>query len=182
MKAVMLVTAACWAAMTSLMLCGCSSKPVDELKMVSVAMEQARVVEASEYAPYDWDRARMQWEEANTFAQMDRYGEARDVLIEAIGSFNTARDKAQRRVESLKIEINALKSTAEMELKKFEQACVSPKTKPPVRDRIDRAIPPIEEKLAAMNAAYDAKEYLRSRMAGQEAMRYIRDLRTRLGI
>jgi hypothetical protein len=182
MKMVTLIAAAVLAAITSLMVCGCTSKPIDELKMVSVAMDQARSVEASEYAPYDWDRARMQWEEAIIFSQMGRYGEARDVLIEAIGNFNTARDKAQRRVESLKIEINALQSTAETELKKLEQAGVSPKAKPPVRETIDRAIPHIEEKIATMNADYDAKEYLQSRMAGQEAMRYIRDLRTRLGI
>jgi len=170
------------AIVTSAALTGCNSKPIDELKMTRIAMEQAQKTEASEYEPNDWDRAQMQREEANALIQMGRYGEAKDVLIEAVGNYNTARDKANRRVESLKIEITALQSSAETELKKLEQAGESAKAKTSVRDRIDRAIPLIEEKIATMNADYDAKEYLRSRMAGYEALRYMVELQKRLAL
>jgi hypothetical protein len=174
--------AAILAVAASVALTGCGVKPIDELKMVRTAMDQARNTEAPEYEPNDWDRARMQWEEANSLIQMGRDKEARTVLIEAIGSFNTAGDKAKRRVESLKIEINALQASAETELKNLEHFSVSAKATPLVRNRIDRALPLIEEKIATMNADCDAKEYLRSRMAGHEAMRYIEDLRKRLAI
>jgi hypothetical protein len=51
-----------------------------------------------------------------------------------------------------------------------------------MRKRIDRALPHIEEKIATMKADFDAKEYLRSRMAGQEALRYIQELQKRMTV
>ncbi len=182
MKISKILPATMLAAIASIVLSGCSSKPIDEIKMTGVAMEQARAAEAPEYEPLDWERAQWKWQEANALIQMGRYSEARNVLVDAIENFNTARDKANRRVESLKIEIAALQSSAETELKKLEQDGESANVKPSVRKRIEASLPHIDEKIATMNAAFDAKEYLRSRMAGQEAIRYIQDMRKRLGI
>ena len=170
------------AVLASAVLTGCSTKPIDELKMTRIAREQARNAEAPEYDPYGWDRAGAQWDEANALIQMGRYGEARSVLIEAVGNYNKAREEATRRVESLKIEIKALQSSAETELKNLEQAGMSAKATPLVRNRIDKALSLIEEKIATMNSDYEDKEYLRSRMAGHEALRYIQELRNRLAI
>ena len=139
-------------------------------------MEQAQEVEAEEYAPQEWDRAQMQWEEANGLVQMGRYGEAREVLTLAVGSFNTARDNAKRRVESLKIEITALQSSTYKGKKDLEQAAESPKTKPAVKKKIEGALPLITEKITVMNTANDAKQYLRARTAGEEASRWIQGL------
>jgi hypothetical protein len=180
MKLKIFMITAILAVATSLSLVGCGSKPTNELKMARIAMDQARDAEAPEYEPNGWDRARMQWEEANALIQMGRNGEAKSVLIEAVGSYNTARDKAKRRVESLKIEISVLQENTEMELKNLEKAGESPKTKPSVRTRIDQALPQIDEKIATMKADYDAKEYLRSRLSGHEALRYIQELQNRL--
>jgi len=182
MKVPKQIFAAVIAVLSAIALSACSAKPVDELKIVGVAREQARNMEAPEYAPLDWDRGRMQWEEANSLIQMGRYKEAKDVLIDSAGSFNAARDKANRRVESLKIEIAALQSSAETELRKLVGESQSAKIKPLVKLRIEAAIPRIDEKIGTMNAAFEEKEYLRSRMAGHEAMRYMMDLEKRLEI
>jgi len=157
-------------------LTGCSSKPVDELKMAGIAMEQARSKEAPEYAPYDWERARMNWEEANALIQMGRYGEARNMLTQAIGNFNTARDNANRRLESLKIEIAALQASVKKGLDTLEQAAESAKEKPSVKKKIDGALPLLREKVAVMNYALEEKEYLRARLAANETLRSINDL------
>jgi hypothetical protein len=176
MKPKIFLLTAVLAVAASVALMGCGSKPTNELKMAKIAMDQARDAEASEYEPNDWDRARLQWEEAIGLIQIKRYGEARNVLIETIGSLNMARDKAKRRIESLKIEITALQASAEMELKNLEQAGENPKTTPYMRKRIDGALAHIEERIATMKADFDAKEYLRSRMVGQEVLRYIHEL------
>lgn len=176
MKPRIFLLTAILAVTASVALMGCGSKPTNELKMAKIAMDQARDAEASEYEPNDWDRARLQWEEAIGLIQIKRYGEARNVLIETIGSLNMARDKAKRRIESLKIEITALQASAEMELKNLEQAGENPKTTPYMRKRIDGALAHIEERIATMKADFDAKEYLRSRMVGQEVLRYIHEL------
>ncbi len=168
--------------LASIVFTSCSSKPVDELKMAKTAMDQARSKEASEYAPYDWDRARSEWEEANALIQMGRYSEARDVLTFAAGNFNTARDNANRRLESLKIEVTALETSVKTELNNLEQATESAKVKPSIKKRIEGALPLIGEKIAVMNAALQEKDYLRARTAGKEAMVWIRDLQESLGI
>jgi hypothetical protein len=93
--------------LSSVVFTSCSSKPVDELKMSKTAMDEARNSEAPQYAPYDWDRARWDFEMGNALTQMGHYSEARSVLVQAISNFNLARDNATRRVESLKIEVSA---------------------------------------------------------------------------
>ena len=166
----------------SIALTSCSSKPLDELKMAKTAMDQARSKEAPEYAPYDWDRARSDWDEANALIDMGRYREARNVLTLAVGNFNTARDTADRRLESLKIEVTALGTSAKKGLNNLEQAAESARVKPTIKKRIDGALPLIDEKVAVMNAALEQKEYLRARTAGKEALGWIHDLQESLGI
>jgi outer membrane murein-binding lipoprotein Lpp len=162
--------------LSTIALAGCSSKPIDELKMARVAMDEARRNEASIYAPLDWDRARMNWEEANNLIQIGRNSEAKDILVLAVGNFNTARDTAARRLESLKVEVTALQNNAKTELNTLEQAGESAKVKPSVKKRIDGALPLIEEKIAVMNAALEEKDYLRARTAGTEASRWMEEL------
>jgi len=164
-----------------IVLAGCASKPVDELKMVRTAMEEARNTDASEYAPFDWDRAQMNVQEANALIQMGRYTEAREVLVLAVGNLHTARDTATRRVESLKIEIAALQTSTGDELKKLEQTAAGAKVSPALRKRIDGALPLIQEKIAAMNAAFEDKEYLRARSAGKEAISWMQKLQKDAG-
>jgi hypothetical protein len=182
MKIHMILAGAIGVILMSVGLSGCASKPIDELKMVNSAMELARNAEAPEYEPLDWDRARMQWEEANDLIQMGKYNEARDVLEMAVTSYNAARDKSDRRVESLKIEIKALQSSIESELKKLEHDIEFAKAKPSTKRRIEEALPRIDEKISVMNADFGEKEYLRSRMTGQEITRYIQDLEAKLGV
>jgi len=162
--------------LSTIALAGCSSKPIDELKMARIAMDQARSNEASVYAPLDWDRARMNWEEANSLIQIGRYSEAKDLLVLAVGNFNTARDTATRRLESLKIEVTALQNNAKTELNTLEQAGESTRVKPSVKKRIDGALPLIDERIAVMNAALEEKDYLRARTAGTEASRWMEEL------
>lgn len=164
----------------SIALSGCSSKPLDELKMAKTAMDQARSKEAPEYAPYDWDRARSEWEEASALIQMGRYSEARSALTIAVGNFNTARDTADRRLESLKIEVTALQSSTRIELNKLGQAAEKTNVKPSIKKRIEGAVPLIDEKIARLNAALEQKEYLRARIAGKEASGWIHDLQESL--
>ena len=168
-----------FAGLGSIPLVACASKPTDELQMVSAAMDKARSDEAPEYAPYDWDRGRMYLGQAHALIQMGRYSEARDVLGLSVSNFNTGSETAKRRIESLKIEISALRSTAEEESKRLEQAATSPKVKPTLRKRVDADLPLIEEKIAAMNWAFAEKDYLQARTAGQEAVSWMRDLQSR---
>lgn len=182
MKIPRILPAAMWAVLASLVLAGCSSMPVDELKMAGVAMDKANSVEASEYAPHDWDRGQAQCQEANALIHMGRYSEARNALVAAIASYNEAQAAAKSRVESLQLEIKALQSSAETELKKMEQVCENSKVKPSIRRRIEAALPRLDEKISTMNAEFDAKEYTLARMDGQEAVRYMTDLQRRLGI
>lgn len=172
----MILPAAMLAAIASIALSGCSSRPIDELKMAGVARQQARNAEAPEYEPLEWDRAQTQWDEANALIHMSRYSEARAVLIDAVGSFNTARDKAERRVESLQIEIKALQSSTKTEMKNLEKAGEHAKANSSLKKRIDGALPLIEEKISTMNTAYNEREYLRARMAGQEAIDWMNEI------
>ncbi len=145
-------------------------------------MDDAQSREASTYAPDDWDRARWDWEEANALIGMGRYGEARSVLILAIGKFNKARDTAGARLEAIKQEVGVLQSSVTLELNKLKQAAENVHAKPADKKRVDSALPLIEEKISTMRAAVDDKNYLRARMAGNEALHWLDDLQESMGI
>jgi outer membrane PBP1 activator LpoA protein len=164
----------------SLLLAGCSTKPVDELKMTTEAMNDAMTVEASKYAPKQWDRAQSQWQEANALIQLGRYSEARSVFVDAIASYKEAQDEAKRNVENLQIEVKALQSSAETEMEKIEKELKSSKVKPSVRMRVEDALPGLYEKISMMNVAFDAGDFLMARIDGQEAVRYMDDLQKKL--
>jgi hypothetical protein len=168
--------------LASFVLAACASKPADALMFTSAAMEKARSVEASEYAPKDWDRAQAQWQEANALIHMGDYTEARNVLTDATASFNDAEALANRSVESLKIEIKALQSSAATELKKIEQFSENPKLKPSVRRRLEAALPRIDERIAVMNAEFEAGKYMMARMDGQAVVRYMTELQEKFGL
>jgi tetratricopeptide (TPR) repeat protein len=168
--------------LASISLIGCASKPTDELEIARVAMGQAIDKQASEYAPYDWDRAQMNWQMANALIHMGRYGEARDVLIKAVSNFNKARDVSNRRLESLKIEINSMLPVIKKEVESIQKASEDSKRSMKVRNKIRGALPFIGEKVASMNASLDREDYLLARRYGEEALRYVQDLEKKLGI
>jgi hypothetical protein len=182
MKIPLILSAVMLSVIASIALSGCSSKPIYELQLAGDAMENARKAEAPEYDPLDWDRARMKWEQANTLINMGHYSEAKDVLLKSVANYHAAEAEATRRVESLVREIKALQTNDESDLRKLEQDSRGSKVRPSVKRRIEAALPGIDEKISVMNADFDAKEYLRSRMAGQEAARYISDLRARFNL
>jgi tetratricopeptide (TPR) repeat protein len=168
--------------LTSIFLVGCASKPTDELEMTRVAMDEAIGKQASEYAPSDWDRGEMNWQMANALIRMGRYDEARDVLVKAVSSFNKARDVSRRRLESLKIEINGMLPVLKKEVERIQKASEDSRSSMKVRNRIEAALPLIDEKVASMNASLDREDYLLARRYGEEALRYVQDLKKKLGI
>jgi outer membrane murein-binding lipoprotein Lpp len=182
MKIPTIVSVAVWTALASLVLAGCSTEPDYELKMAGIAMDNARSVNAKEYAPQDWKRAEMQWQVAEGLIDTGHYSEAKDVLIEATASYNDAHATAKRHVDSLKLEIEAIQTSAETELQNLEQDCKSPKIKSSVRMQIEAALPRLKEKVAAMKVSFDAKEYEKARTKGQDAVRDMVELQEILGI
>lgn len=182
MKTTKMLPAAVWAVFAFIVLAGCSSKPVDELKMAAIAMNDARNVDASEFAPKDWERAQAQYREANGLITMGRYSEARGVLIDSIASYNDAKDTAEHYVEDLQIQIKALQSSAETNLKKIEKGCENSNVKQSVRKRIEAALPRLDEKLSAIKAEVEARKYRTAHMNAQEVDFYMADLMKKLGI
>jgi tetratricopeptide (TPR) repeat protein len=163
-------------------LVGCASTPTDELEMARTAMDKAIEKQASEYAPNDWDRAEMNWQMANALIRMGRYDEARDVLVKAVDNFDKARDVSSRRLESLKIEINSIMPVLNKEVESIQKASEDSKRDLKARKRIEAALPLIDEKVASMNASLDREDFLLARRYGQEALRYVQDLKKKLGI
>ena len=163
-------------------LAGCASKPTDELEMARVSMDNAISNQASEYAPYDWDRAQMNWQMANALIQMGRYSEARSILVQAVKNFDKASDESKRRLESLTIDINSMLPQLKKEALSIQHAAENPKISMKIRRTLDAALPLIDEKISTMNVHIDKKDYLEARMVGAEALRFMQDLEKKLGI
>jgi hypothetical protein len=171
-----------FAILATLGLAACSSKPTEELEMARKAMSQAQTAEAPEYTPYDWQRGLAAWYMGTALMDAGRNVEARSVLIRAVGEFNTARDEANRRLSSVKIEVTNLQANDRTELETVEKAAASSEAKPIVKKHIEAALPFIEQQIQIMNEAARNKQYISAREAGRLALHWIYELRVQAGI
>ena len=89
---------------------GCASRPEEAIKQAQKAMDEAKEVQASDFAPGDWKSAQEAWDEAQAALAKQSYGEASGHLIQAKSRFEKARNIAKANREDVKREVGTLQS------------------------------------------------------------------------
>jgi hypothetical protein len=159
-----------------LVLGGCSRKQNLQLDLTKDAMEAARSVEAPEYAPYDWARAQADWEMAMALIHMDRYAEAKTVLVTAAADYNRAQRVAEERVVRLKASVDDLKKSVDAQYVLVKQEIAKPGLPASVKKDMESSLPQLDLLKNQMDGFLQEKRYLLAREAANAVLTEIYDL------
>jgi hypothetical protein len=160
----------------SLVLGGCSRTQSLQLDLTRDAMEAARSAEAPEYAPYDWARAQADWEMAMALIHMDRYGEAKNVLVTTTADYNRAQRVAEERVVRLKASVDDLKQSVDAQYVLVKQEIAKPGLPASVKKDLESSLPQLDLLKNQMDEFLQEKRYLHAREAANAMLTEIYDL------
>ncbi len=165
----------------SMFLVGCGSKKDLQFADARAAMEQARAQNATEFAPIDWDKGMTDWNMAMALVHMDRYTEAKAVLVEATANFNRANEIAQNRRDGVVREVTELRTNIGDQYAALKQA-VQQKGLPEIlRKRVENSLPWLDIVVKEMDNNIQNQHYLLAREEGYTALGVIYDEQKELG-
>ncbi len=162
--------------LVGLVMIGCSGKQSLQLDLTRDAMEAARTVQAPEYAPDDWARAQADWDTALALIHMDRYGEAKQVLVTAAANYNRAQRVAEERVVRLKASIADLKQSVDAQYLLVKQEAAKPGLSASLKKEIESSLPLLDILKNQMDQFLQEKRYLHAQEAANAALTEIYDL------
>lgn len=159
----------------STFLVGCASNKDLQFADARTAMEQARAQNATEFAPVDWDKGMTDWNMAMALVHMDRYAEAKSILVEAAASFNRAREISQNRRDGVIREVTGLRTNIGSQYADLKLA-VQQKGLPTIlRKRVENSLPWLDIVMKEMDASMHDQRYLQAREEGYAALGVIYD-------
>jgi len=159
----------------SFFLVGCASRKDLQFDMARSAMEEARAQNATEFALLDWDKGMTDWNMAMALIHMDRYTEAKNVLVEAASNFNRARDIAQNRRDGVIREVAGLRANIGNQYADLKQNLGKAALPTILRKRVENSLPWLNIVIEEMDASIKDQHYLQAREEGYTALGVIYD-------
>lgn len=180
MKSTTAIIATVLLVFASLISIGCAVRPEAEIEMAQTAMNDAKAQEAEQYAPDDWAKGMKAWDEAQGLLQDQRYDEAKALLVEVAGDFNTARDVAQERRQAMIQEVQNIQSAIQEQYPSLKDQINNRRVPSTLRKEIQDSTPWIDERIDIMEGAVDEQHYVQARDAGNEALSRIYELQAKI--
>lgn len=154
----------------SLFVTGCASRNDLQLDVARAAMEQARTQNATEFAPIDWDKGMTDWNMAMALVHMDRYAEAKIVLVEAAANFTRARDMAKNRRDGLIREVTELRINIGNQYADLQRQLHRAGLPAALRKRLENSLPWLDIVTKEMDNSIQEERYLQAREEGHTAL------------
>lgn len=175
--------------LTTLILAGCASEPVEEINAVDSALAEARNLEAPAYAPEAWEtandaKARLDAELAaqqERFALLRSYKAAQQLAAEAKNSAEMAQQNAVQAKQQARDEASVLVAEARAEFTRAQETLQNaPRGKGTQADlaALNADVSGIEPVLAEMEAAFEAEDYLTAKTKAESAIEAARSIIT----
>ncbi len=158
-----------------LFITGCASRSDLQLDVARTAMEQARTQNATEFAPVDWDKGMTDWNMAMALVHMNRYAEAKSVLVEAAANFKRARDIAQNRRDGVIREVTGLRADINNQYANLKVQLGRAGLPPTLRKRMENSLPWLDIVIKEMDNSLQEQLYLQAREEGHTALGVIYD-------
>jgi hypothetical protein len=159
----------------TLILYGCSARPVEQIEQTEKTMEQAKAEFAEQFAPEDWRAAEEAWKEADAALQKESYGPATTLLLKAKTRYAKARDLAKNKRADAIREIKNFQKTAEIRFGELKTAidANAKKLTPARRKTLDDTCKEIEEKIARVTTQLENGQYSEAKYLAQTTMRQV---------
>lgn len=160
----------------------CSERSAETVRLAEKAKEQARAVQAAEFAPADWKSAEEIRANAQAMLDGNRHREAMALLLKAKTRYEKARDIASARREALRREVEALQKTADLRCKGVDARLQDPRVKLSAvqRKRLEDACNEIHGRIAAISAQLEEGELAEAKLSAQTTLRRVWEMEKQL--
>ncbi len=152
---------------------GCASRPDEQLKAATEAMNQAIEQRAEQYAASDWKSAKEIWDQANDQLAKQNYASAATSLVTAKARFIKARDTAKDERDSTLQQVKDIQASIASQYAAFKAGLTNPKTSPAVKKQIQSACADIDKRIGIVASLVSQGGYIEAKTAAQETLHAI---------
>ncbi len=155
---------------------GCASRPDEALKLAQQAMEQAKQVEALDFAPADWKSAQKAWDDAQIALKDQKYADAAGHLRTARSRFEKAATIAKAKREDVRKEVNMLQNAANKRIASLREEVDSTRISAKAKRDLSDGLREVEVAVEKVNTAVLNEQLVLARTSGQSALEKLNEV------
>ena len=140
---------------------GCASRPDEQLKLATDAMNQAIDLGAEQYVPGDWKGAKELWDQAQDQLSKQQYAAATESLLRAKARFLKVVDAAKMERETIHKQVTDIQSNIQGRYAAFK----SMKVPPAAKKDYQAALTDIEKRIGTITSLMDQGGFIEAKAA-----------------
>jgi hypothetical protein len=152
---------------------GCASRPDEQIKTATDAMNQAIEQRAEQYAPSEWKSAQEIWATAQGQLSKQSWSLAAGSLETAKARFLKARDIAKNERDSVFAEVKAMQANIDSNYATFKAGMSNPKVSAAAKKDYRAACADIDKRIVIINSELSQGGYIEAKATAQETLQAI---------
>jgi DNA repair ATPase RecN len=151
----------------------CSGRPVELIGLTEKARQEAAAEHADQFAIDDWGAGEESWQEATAKLNEEKWGDAQKLLLNAKSKFILARDRAKEKRERAIAEIKSTRDRANKRLVTLKEDPGAARLTAARRKELDTLAKQYEASLARVPELIEKAEYQNALILAQQTDRDI---------
>jgi hypothetical protein len=152
---------------------GCASRPDEQIKAATDAMNQAMDQRADQYAPGDWKSAKEIWDQAQSELAAQRYAAAGEDFLRAKARFLKVRDIAKSERESMQKQAMDFKANVDSTYPALKAAINAAKLTGAAKKEFQAACADIDKRIELLNGLLSDGDYIQAKPVAQQTLQAI---------
>lgn len=152
---------------------GCASRPDEQIKAATDAMNQAMEQHADQYAPSDWKGAKETWDQAQSELAAQKYAAAGEDFLRAKARLLKVRDIAKSERESMQKEVMDIKANVDSNYPALKAAINAAKLTGAAKKEFQAACADIDKRIDLVNGLLSDGDYIQAKPAAQQTLQAI---------
>ena len=152
---------------------GCASRPDEQIRNATDAMNQAIEQRAEQYAPHEWKSAKDMWDTAQGQLSSQSWTAAAGSLETAKARFLKARDAAKSERDSVLAEVKAMQTNIDGLYATFKAGMSNSKLSAAAKKDYLAACADIDKRIGILNSLLSQGGYIEAKTTAQETLQSI---------
>lgn len=152
---------------------GCASRPDEQIKAATDAMNQAIEQHADQYVPSDWKSAKEIWDQAQNELAAQKYAAAGEDFLRAKARLLKVRDMAKAERESMQKEVMDIKTNVDSSYPTLKAAINAAKLTGAAKKEFQAACADIDKRIELVTGLLSDGDYIQAKPAAQQTLQAI---------
>jgi hypothetical protein len=152
---------------------GCASRPDEQIKTATDAMNQAIEQRADQYAPGDWKSAKEMWDQAQNELAAQKYAAAAQSFLRARARLLKVYDIAKAERESMQKVVTDIKTNIDSSYPTLKAAINAAKLTGAAKKEFQAACADIDKRIEILTSLMNEGDYIQAKTAAQQTLQAI---------